>query len=232
MIWAPGLFIISTGLLYYFNFGYHGSISSDTAIWGQFGDYFGGVINPILSFISIILLIRSLDLQRIANDSLISEAKRQQSLEEINKFELRFYNLIEAQRVLFDSFSIEITEKEKNIELKSSKAVTYIEDVIFNLIEDGFTGEKIRQSIETIDPNDNIFSVVRRFWLILKVTNDKVDDGLKNQYYEILITLTDYKLICLIAIASFYFDWECVKKINKSNILSQQGLSEYMSSLK
>lgn len=76
---------------YYLNFGIDGDISQKTDIWGQFGDYLGGVLNPILSFISIYLLINSLSLQHRANASLVDEIKRQEKLEEFKKFEFRFF---------------------------------------------------------------------------------------------------------------------------------------------
>ena len=60
---------------YYHNFGISGDVSQKTDVWGQFGDYVGGVLNPILSFISIYLLISSLSLQRQANTSLVDEIK-------------------------------------------------------------------------------------------------------------------------------------------------------------
>lgn len=42
-------------LLYYPN-----RISTDHSSWGQFGDYFGGVLNPILGFFTVLLLIITL----------------------------------------------------------------------------------------------------------------------------------------------------------------------------
>ena len=39
-------------------------LSEDQAHWGTFGDFFGGVMNPILGFINLILLTITLSLQR------------------------------------------------------------------------------------------------------------------------------------------------------------------------
>lgn len=39
-------------------------ITSDLSRWGQTGDFFGGILNPILSFTSLVILIRTLHLQR------------------------------------------------------------------------------------------------------------------------------------------------------------------------
>lgn len=74
--------IIGVCLIYYLNFGINGNLSNKTDVWGQFGDYLGGVVNPILSFITIYLLLNSIKLQREANSTLVDEVKRQESLEE------------------------------------------------------------------------------------------------------------------------------------------------------
>jgi len=42
-------------LPYLINF--NGGISDDTQVWGAFGDYFGGILNPILAIINIAILI-------------------------------------------------------------------------------------------------------------------------------------------------------------------------------
>lgn len=41
---------------------FQGGLSNEQGDWGQFGDYFGGVLNPILGFFTIILLIITLSI--------------------------------------------------------------------------------------------------------------------------------------------------------------------------
>ncbi len=78
-------------LAYVFNFNTGKGLSKSTEVWAQFGDYLGGVVNPILTFLSIVLLIKSVNLQREANSSLILENKRQEHLDYLKNFESRFY---------------------------------------------------------------------------------------------------------------------------------------------
>ncbi|HEY9037267.1 MAG TPA: hypothetical protein VIM96_11215 [Pseudomonadales bacterium] len=40
-----------------------GRLSSDQEIWGQFGDYLGGVINPIVAFMALMALVVSIRIQ-------------------------------------------------------------------------------------------------------------------------------------------------------------------------
>lgn len=54
--WAiTAVVFIATVGSYIYNFRGH-SISDDPAQWGQVGDYFGGILNPIISLISLIVL--------------------------------------------------------------------------------------------------------------------------------------------------------------------------------
>lgn len=82
--------------------------TQDADVWGQFGDFMGGVLNPILSFISICLLIRSVTLQVQSNSTLKQEIKRQELLEDYKKFEVRFFCLIESQDSNYNKLRIVI----------------------------------------------------------------------------------------------------------------------------
>jgi len=48
-------------VVYFYNF--HGSLSREQAVWGTFGDFIGGVLNPALSFIGLIALLSTLYFQ-------------------------------------------------------------------------------------------------------------------------------------------------------------------------
>lgn len=48
-------------LVYFWNFS--GILSSSQDVWGQFGDYFGGILNPVLSFCAFIALLYTIHLQ-------------------------------------------------------------------------------------------------------------------------------------------------------------------------
>jgi uncharacterized membrane protein len=47
---------------YFSNFG--GAKSTSQEVWGQFGDFLGGTLNPILGFVSVLVLVATLGLQR------------------------------------------------------------------------------------------------------------------------------------------------------------------------
>ncbi|QPS87450.1 hypothetical protein I6G46_00250 [Serratia plymuthica] len=216
---------------YYLNFGLEGHISKQTDVWGQFGDYVGGVLNPILSFISIYLLINSLSLQREANTSLVKEVNRQESLEGYKKFEMRFFHLVESLEKTFSRFGIcvgDVDGEEDGITEKytAGSAVTYIEDSLVVLVDEGINKERIKEWLTELDSDDCLFSIVRRFYLIIKLINESGYE--KDEHYEILINLTDLKIITLVAVACSYFDWEIVDYINSSKVLNRSGINDFV----
>ena len=51
--------------IYMIWFLYQGqSLSSDTADWGTFGDFVGGILNPVVAFFALLLLMVSIGIQR------------------------------------------------------------------------------------------------------------------------------------------------------------------------
>ena len=62
-LYAVGvLVVIAVWFFYLRSFGPFG-LSTDQAVWGQFGDFVGGVINPFLTFLSLIALLMTVKLQ-------------------------------------------------------------------------------------------------------------------------------------------------------------------------
>ncbi|HIB8288694.1 TPA: hypothetical protein ACWX23_001274 [Escherichia coli] len=236
------LIIIAWGA-YSLKFGIGYLSTQDADVWGQFGDFMGGVLNPILSFISICLLIRSVTLQVQSNVTLTQEIKRQELLEDYKKFEMRFFCLIEAQESNYSKLRIMIDNGADNddehtdvtpkgttlIEYKVNNAVTYIDDNLCILVKGSIDNERIALWLESLDVDDHFFSLVRRFYLLVKLIDDKIEHDKKEEQYELLINLTDEKLLTIIVIICNYFEWENVTYIKNSGILTQAKMDSYIS---
>ncbi|WP_421186995.1 hypothetical protein [Aeromonas enteropelogenes] len=154
-----GVIIALVWFFYWLNFGDGFNVSDDPAVWGQLGDYVGGILNPILSFISIIYLIYSLNLQREANESILDENRRQELNENKRTFELQFHNLISSQKSYFEDLTIDINGSQFHADI----AVTHLEDMIFQLKDEGYDKCQIAKTISDADRGDKIFSISRRF---------------------------------------------------------------------
>ncbi|CNK84342.1 Uncharacterised protein [Yersinia mollaretii] len=240
--WVVFVIMISVLALYCLWFGL--GFSRETDAWGQFGDYFGGVLNPILTFTSVVLLIRSIDLQRTANNSLIKENKRQEKLEKRKDFEFRFYNLIDSQNKLFDEFHILVPAINGNKEYKNSVAVKYIENIITSSNDRGITGDAINTILTNLDShsNDQIYSCVRKFYLSVKLIDKTITEGNgfqekdRKDYFETLINFSDFSSVRLIAISIIYLTWPNITYIKECDdfisVLNNTGLESFMSQFK
>ncbi|MDX7824113.1 hypothetical protein SJT38_13495 [Aeromonas caviae] len=240
--WGALIIIMIVLGLYYYQFGAGPTTLSDEKdVWGQFGDYFGGTLNPILSFMSVLLLIKSVRLQLVANSSLIKETKRQEYLDKRKSFEFQFYNLIEAQKSGFDDFSLKFPSPSGFVTKNKVEAVNELE----SLIKKGRGGSiNLPEVLEALDnsSDDKIFSCARRLYLIVKLINDKVtvengfDDKDKLMYVETLVNLSDFATIRLICIIITYLSWPNIMYVKNTteinSVIDSTGLNIYIASLK
>ncbi|MGP0173266.1 hypothetical protein ACSVIJ_15480 [Pseudomonas sp. NCHU5208] len=56
--------VVAVVVLYQYFSQFDGPKSSSQEVWGQFGDFVGGTLNPILGFVSVLVLVATLGLQR------------------------------------------------------------------------------------------------------------------------------------------------------------------------
>ncbi|MEN4834306.1 hypothetical protein [Pantoea vagans] len=229
-ILISALLIAAVWGVYFYNFGWRHGLSTSKEVWGQFGDYAGGVINPLLTFITIILLIKSLNEQQAANQSLINEAIRQEKLDDFKRFESKFYNLIELQQKGFDSFFIYSAPNNSTIslvtKLESNFASKFLEEKVMAMVDAQSSHDEIRTELEKCDTHENLYSIVRRFYLLVKIIDDKLELKYRDEYYETLLNLTDVKLLTLICMMVSYYDYDNTRYILDSKILDKDGLKE------
>lgn len=214
-------------------------ISNESSAWGQFGDYTGGVLNPFLSFITIVLLIKSLSLQHEANNSLKKEIKINEKTEKLRSFEVLFFNLIAAQKGLFESFKIKVPDNNSKPEqLAGTKAVIAIEETIESMRESGKNNQEIADYLSELDEHDQIFGISRAFYILVMVVNEKLTDadgfssGDRNAHYKTLVNFTDFAQLRLVMICAQFMDYESTKYIRSTheftNVVSMLGLSYEM----
>ncbi|CAI3803159.1 hypothetical protein [Rheinheimera sp. MM224] len=67
-------------------------LSTDPAVWGQAGDFFGGMLNPFLAFCSFMALLYTIRIQseelRLTRDELAKTSKANEKLSEANESQL------------------------------------------------------------------------------------------------------------------------------------------------
>lgn len=217
------LLVCSTYFIwFYFILDYR--VSTTTAEWGQLGDYVGGTLNPLLSFVSIVLLIKSLILQFEANGNLKTEIENSKKTEKLRSFELIFFNLINSQKNLFDSFKYDLADGGHEAGyIAGAKAVIRIEDTIEDMRSATKKDNEIADYINNIDDNDRIFGLTRAFYIIVMLITDRLSDNEgfsledRRSHFKALINLTDFAQLRLIMICVQFMEFESTKYLRASN---------------
>lgn len=82
--------------------------------WGQLGDFFGGLLNPLLSFMALVAVLHSIKIQRKELQETQQETKiankiqaQQTALFERQNFESFFFRLLEAHSKILDQVSFD-----------------------------------------------------------------------------------------------------------------------------
>ncbi|ENM1934497.1 hypothetical protein AB6T40_003463 [Vibrio cholerae] len=90
-------------------------ISNDSSIWGSFGDFIGGILNPIIAFLAFYWLTQSVLIQKTelaATQNILKEtekAQREQAItQEKKRFEDTFHSLLSQMNVVFQSLNEEL----------------------------------------------------------------------------------------------------------------------------
>ncbi|WP_462154850.1 hypothetical protein [Pseudoalteromonas piscicida] len=228
---------IFTWLAYWFNFSHiHGlPISDNVEVWGQFGDFIGGVLNPTLGFVSILLLLKSLDYQKVANDNLKTEIDLIRKTEKLKSFEAQFFNMLDSQKQVFESFTIELTQGKTAVVLRSAEAVVTIERTVQHLREKGDSDAEIGQLLESSDEKDRLFGMIRTFYILVKITCDTLSNvnGFtaedRKSHLLTLIHFTDFHLLRLILISMQFLNYSNVQYLNEcselNEVLNEVGLN-------
>lgn len=208
---------------FYFSLGY--GISDDSAVWASLGEYLGGVLSPVLSFISIVLLIKSLTLQNEANASLRENLRNSEKTEKIRSFEALFFNMIESQKELFKHLSIDAGG---GLKPHGVEAVLWVEEKVEELrkeceADQGLASVRaVRDLIESIDSRDQIFGISRIFYIIVKLINEKLsashgfDEKERMDHFLALINFTDYSQLRLVLIIVQFMEYPSAEYIRNN----------------
>lgn len=178
--------------------------SNSPADWGALGDYFGGVLNPILSFFSILLIIKSIDLQRESNIDFRNELEHSKRDSQLRSFESKLFALISTQAEQFKHFSLLLQDASgKKHEIFGKSAILEIRELLIDLLSRGIS-PNVPLLINHLDSNDAILSCIRRFYVPLRLIATDLSD--KNGYtrqerekqIQTLINFTELSLLQLI----------------------------------
>lgn len=240
------LIIIIPILLYIIFFGIN--ISNDHQLWAESGDFFGGILNPILAFLSFIALLLTINIQIREHRATIHELEQtkkihseqsvifsNQNLEIIkDKYEKRFFQLMEIQ-----------SRSEDKLFYKGyagTLAFPIIEQDLTRIIEENWISqnkELIQKIQDYFDTNSKIFDPFFRslmftvdFVLNLKTKNIFNQDELDFYFSTIRSQLTKSKMNVLFYAATVFPHPEFSKeKLKKSKLVLNISHVNYIQEL-
>lgn len=233
-----GALAISGALFVYsLNFNEWAGFSSDKGDWGTFGDFIGGFSNPIITFITMCMLIKSIDLQKDANESIIEQntqiknsKNRQKEIEDLRSFESTFYNLAEVARQEYGRLRIKEPSGKEHFE---SYAVSYIEEEIIRQHTHNIETGKQSDFLAIFDKLDEqssmaLFSSVRSFYILFKITTEACPTAYQERYIEICNYTMPVRFLNLVCIARAYSDWDILSLLENHNFFKKEGIREYL----
>lgn len=189
------------------------SLSNNQEIWAQLGDYAGGLLSPIFSFMSLILLIKSLTLQNESNRNLIQELENNKKTEKLRSFETIFFSMLKTQSELFSIFSIEFKAGTSSYKKEGPSAVIEIENKVEKMREEEKSHNEIKTFLEELDSTDQIFGISRAFYITTKFISDKLNNNEgftksdRKSHYQALVNFTDFSQLRLILISIQFMEF-------------------------
>ncbi len=201
------LLVMVVLLAYWLNFKGH-PISAEVDNWGVFGDYVGGLINPILGFFSFMALLITLDLQR-------KQLNKSEEQLELNREELRLTReelkkaadaQIDSAKVMdeqlktqdlqrFDSFfSTLLSELSRKIENLYPNKIGELEGKIF----ESYSSNESKRKLIMQDREFSIFSIL--LYQILKTIDEDLPEENKKRYSNIVRSIVPNSLLQLLMI--------------------------------
>lgn len=223
--------IVSTllGCLYFIYF-YLLDEPLDGGSLGTMGDFIGGNINPILTFISTVLLIETLALQRKATAVAVKQAddakesfEDQRLVAAIQIFESSFFNLINL--CLDTCKGAEVTHGSKT--MVGLKAFEFIEHEFSKRREEGQDPSETFQELDDTH-GDVCFNVIKSFGNLFVFIDENAPASEKNKYTSIATRMLPACIIYLICIAKLHTEWEITKPFSKCGFFEKKGITDLL----
>lgn len=105
----PGVYVIgSVTLLVYIFFFASSGISKDPGDWGTLGDYFGGLMNPVVSYATLVVAYAVWKQQREELRETKVALEKQAKTAEQQRQEQRFFDLLRVYNQTLDSYTSDV----------------------------------------------------------------------------------------------------------------------------
>ena len=142
---ATAIIVLGGVFLIYFQ-AFHNGFSSKQEVWGQFGDFVGGVSNPILSFLSLIALIFTVALQ--SRQLELAHAELQNSKAELEATREELTRSADAQRLTANALEEQAKYAVVSAQLAALRAALEVSSEDLRQAQNNGRSEKIQESLD------------------------------------------------------------------------------------
>lgn len=197
-------------------------LSEKPSDWVHFSSFIGGILSPIFSFLSFVFLLKTLSLQNEANAELKNQAKSNEKKEKFRIFETHFFTMLDAQRVAFNNFKIQLTLKDETKVFRGVEGVINLEDLIEEMRKNEVQNSFIEEKILEVDRAESIYNMIRVFYNVTRMITDKLSDeeGFsvvdRNEQFKTLINFTEFSLLRLVLISMQFCDYPSCKYLKNN----------------
>ena len=230
--------ILAFGAYYYhFSIELNYKLSKSPGDWGILGSYVGGVLGPILSFLTIFMLASSLSLQSEANKQLKEDIKNRERYQAIESLEKKVFTMLDSQRTAFSTLTISLLDGDKEVTYRNPKAAKELLALIRDLESVHASEELIAKTLTDIDENGQLFSLVRVFYVMVKIVNDKMSEDSsfleedRESLIKQIIHFTDYVNLLVVIKYTRYRATEITNYLKRDSmlisVLSQFGYPNF-----
>lgn len=200
IIFAIAAIAIMIAIFSYFSV-FNGEVSKSQEVWGLFGDFFGGTLNPLLAFLSLVAILYTLLIQARELSHSTKALQDQSEHLQTQAFESTFFSLVAMHNENIRTLDLEDSEEQR----VRGRAVFR---VLYGRLKDAYEADK--RIINTSDEIKIIRSAYKRFYKknqkfhghylrAVKKLIDYVDhrcSSNKDEYWEVIkAQLSDYELL-------------------------------------
>lgn len=162
--------MVATFVLYFMNF--NEGLSADHARWGTFGDFVGGALNPILSFLALIALLLTVALQ--SRQTEISKKELELSRKELEATRQELARSAAAQEKTEKAQLKQAHAQEIAARIAAISQFLLLEEEVIRRITSSFTGsaEGVRRQTALQNKNE-LIEELRRLYQKLGSVDDE-----------------------------------------------------------
>jgi hypothetical protein len=106
------------------------AVSSSVADWGSFGDYLGGVLNPVLAFLAFFGLLTTIALQRFEIIHIADNALKADIYANVTKLESDFFYILDNTKIRVNYQQPEYHEEVTARDILHRTALPFYNDLI------------------------------------------------------------------------------------------------------